>query len=172
MRKGRRLAVDVGKARIGLAISDQDGILASPFATVARLESFTDSATAIAAAVSDYFFTEVYVGLPLSLSGAQTPSTADAIRLAHAIAESLKVPVRFVDERLTTVTASANLRLAGRNAKNSRSVIDQEAAAIILEQALAGERATGNPPGADLTAHPLEDLPPLPSQTNPAETTN
>jgi putative holliday junction resolvase len=157
MRKGRRLAVDVGKARIGLAISDQDGILATPFETVARQETIEASAAAVAKAVEDYFFLEAYVGLPLSLNGSHTPSTADAIALAHAVAAALGVEVRLVDERLTTVTASANLRLAGRNAKNSRSVIDQEAAAIILEQALAGERATGNPAGSPLSAFPIEE---------------
>lgn len=155
MRKGRRLAVDVGKARIGLAISDQDGILATPFETVLRRETIGESATAVAKAVEDYFFLEAYVGLPLSLSGAHTPSTADAILLAHAIASVMNVPVRMVDERLTTVSASANLRLAGKNAKNSRSVIDQEAAAIILEQALSGERATGNPAGRPVEEFPL-----------------
>lgn len=155
MRKGRRLAVDVGKARIGLAISDQDGILATPFDTVARLESISDSAAAVAKAVDDYSFLEVYVGLPLSLKGSHTPSTSDAVALAHAIAAAMRVEVRLVDERLTTVSASANLRLAGRNAKNSRSVIDQEAAAIILEQALAGEKSTGNQPGWPLSDHPL-----------------
>lgn len=157
MRKGRRLAVDVGKARIGLAISDQDGILATPFETVARQETIEASATAVAKAVDDYFFIEAYVGLPLSLNGSHTPSTADAIALAHAIAAVLAVEVRLIDERLTTVSASANLRLAGKNAKTSRSVIDQEAAAIILEQALAGERATGNPAGSPLSAFPIEE---------------
>jgi putative holliday junction resolvase len=157
MRKGRRLAVDVGKARIGLAISDQDGILATPFETVARQETIEASANAVAKAVEDYFFLEAYVGLPLSLNGSHTPSTADAIALAHAVAAALGVEVRLIDERLTTVSASANLRLAGRNAKNSRSVIDQEAAAIILEQALAGERATGNPAGSPLSAFPIEE---------------
>jgi putative Holliday junction resolvase len=155
MRKGRRLAVDVGKARIGLAISDQDGILATPFETVARLESIPDSAAAVAKAVEDYNFLEVYVGLPLSLSGGHTPSTSDAVELAHAIGSVMGTEVRLVDERLTTVSASANLRLAGRNSKNSRSVIDQEAAAIILEQALAGEKSTGNQPGWPLSEHPL-----------------
>ena len=157
MRKGRRLAVDVGKARIGLAISDQDGILATPFETVARQETIQASAAAVAKAVDDYFFLEAYVGLPLSLNGSHTPSTADAIALAHAIAGALDVEVRLIDERLTTVSASANLRLAGKNAKTSRSVIDQEAAAIILEQALAGERATGNPAGSPLSAFPIEE---------------
>jgi putative Holliday junction resolvase len=150
MRKGRRLAVDVGKARVGLAISDQDGILASPFATVTRLESLEDTARAILAATDDYFFLEVYVGYPLSLNGKPTPSTDDAVALASAISAVFDVDVRLIDERLTTVSASANLRLAGKNAKNSKSIIDQEAAAIILESALAGERAKDAAPGKSL----------------------
>jgi putative Holliday junction resolvase len=150
MRKGRRLAVDVGKARVGLAISDQDGILASPFATVNRQESLSDSVSAVSAAIEDFSFIEAYVGLPVSLSGGSTPSTQDAIDFAHALSRELTLEVRFIDERLTTVSASANLRLAGKNAKNSRGVIDQEAAAIILEQALAGEKLSGTQPGQAL----------------------
>lgn len=150
MRKGRRLAVDVGKARVGLAISDQDGILASPFETVSRAATLDQTVKAILDAVSDYLFLECYVGLPLSMAGKQTPSTQDAIDLAFALAAACDFPVRFIDERLTTVSASANLRLAGKNAKNSRSVIDQEAAAIILETALAAEKSTSIPPGKPL----------------------
>jgi hypothetical protein len=71
--------------------------------------------------------------------------------LAFAIGAVIECEVRLIDERLTTVSATANLRLAGKTAKNSRSIIDQEAAAIILEQALAGEKATGNQPGRPLT---------------------
>jgi putative Holliday junction resolvase len=153
MRKGRRLAVDAGKARVGLAISDQDGILAVPFATVPRAESVEQTAQAVKAAVDDYSFIEVYVGLPLSLNGQPTPSTEDALSVAAQIEAALGLKVRLIDERLTTVTAAANLRMAGKNAKNSRSVIDQEAAAIILEQALSGERATGNPPGITLNEY-------------------
>ena len=150
MRKGRRLAVDVGKARIGLAISDQDGILATPFQTVARLEALELSAAAVCKSIDDFTFIEVYVGLPLNLQGKPTPSTQDALDLAQAIADSLAVPVRLIDERLTTVTASANLRLAGKNSKNSRHIVDQEAAAIILEQALNSERATNSVPGISI----------------------
>ena len=147
MRKGRRLSVDVGRARVGLALSDIDGILASPFETVPRAETLDETALAISTAVEDHDFLEIYVGLPISLGGGSTPSTQDAINLAYAIQRRLGVEVRFIDERLSTVSASANLRLAGRNAKNSRSVIDQEAAAIILEQALAIEKSTLAAPG-------------------------
>ena len=161
MRRGRRLAVDVGKARVGLAISDQDGILATPFETVQRQATAADTATKVRQAIDDFVFIEGYVGLPLSLSGAATPSTADALLVAYAIADAVDFEIRLVDERLTTVSAAANLRIAGKNAKNSRSIIDQEAAAIILEQALSGEKATGNQPGTALSSHarPAEKSP-------------
>ena len=151
MRNGRRLAIDVGKARVGLAISDQSGLLAIPFETVPRRENLAETALAIATAVSDFILLEVYVGLPLSMSGKETASTADALSVAFAVADTVGCEVRLVDERLTTVSATANLRLAGKNSKNSRSIIDQEAAAIILEQALATEKTSGNIPGRSLS---------------------
>lgn len=157
MRKGRRLAVDVGKTRVGLAISDQDGILATPFATVQRQESLVESARVIAEQVADYDFLEIYVGLPVSLSGASTPSTQDAVNLAYSLSRLFETEVRFIDERLTTVSAGANLRLAGKTAKSSRGVIDQEAAAIILEQALNAEKSSSNVPGQPLASQ-VEDL--------------
>jgi putative Holliday junction resolvase len=147
MRKGRRLGIDVGKARVGLAISDQDGIIASPFQTIPRQGTPRETAALIGKAIDDYLFLEAYVGLPVSLSGATTESTIDALRVAFAVNEFCGIQIRLVDERLTTVSASANLRMAGKSAKNSRSVIDQEAAAIILEQALATEKNSGLPPG-------------------------
>lgn len=151
MRKGRRLGIDVGKARVGLAISDQDGILATPFETIPRQATPAETAILIGEAIDDYSFLEAYVGLPVSMAGNNTQSTTDAVRVAYAIAETCGLEVRLVDERLTTVSASANLRLAGKTAKNSRSIIDQEAAAIILEQALATEKNSGNQPGKPLT---------------------
>jgi putative Holliday junction resolvase len=148
MRKGRRLAIDVGKARIGLAISDQDGILAVPFATVARVQDSLDSTvSAFVSAVDDYSFIEAYVGLPIGLSGHSTASTDDAVEVGTRLATALGLEAFFIDERLTTVSATANLRLAGKTAKNSRQIIDQEAAAIILEQALQHEKQQGSRPG-------------------------
>ena len=148
MRKGRRIAVDVGKARIGVAISDQDGILATPFETVPRdLASLDNTVSLIRVAVEDYAFLELYVGLPIGLGGNSTPSTDDAVLVGEALASALELPVRYIDERLTTVSAAANLRLAGKTSKSSRSVIDQEAAAIILEQALQQEKQLGSAPG-------------------------
>jgi len=90
---------------------------------------------------------EIVVGLPLSLSGGETPSTVDARDFALLIALAAETPVRLVDERLSTVSAQRAVRASGRNTKNSRPIIDQVAAVIILQHALDFERSGGTPPG-------------------------
>ena len=145
MRSGVRIGIDVGRARVGVARSDRDGLLATPVETLTR-----DSGTiaALVAHVADLDPLEVVVGLPLSLSGADTASTTDARDFARALAEVAGVPVRLVDERLTTVSAQRALHDAGRRTKGSRPVIDQVAAVIILQSALDHERTAASPPGA------------------------
>jgi len=146
MRSGRRLGVDVGRARIGVAVSDRDGLLATPVETVRRDD--TTDVRRIVELAEEYDVLEVVVGLPLSMSGADTPSTEDARSFAARIAEQR--PVRLVDERLSTATAQRGLHQAGKNTKKSRAVIDQAAAVIILQHALDHERASSAPPGATL----------------------
>ena len=90
---------------------------------------------------------EVVIGLPLSLSGGDTASTTDAREFAAAVAGWVGLPVRLVDERLSTVSAQRALHAAGRRTKGSRPVIDQVAAVIILQNALDHERSAGLPPG-------------------------
>ena len=144
MRPGVRLAVDVGTVRIGVAKSDALGMLASPLETIPRGDG---DAARVAAIAAEWDAIEIYVGLPKALSGRTTASTEDAIGFAHALAAIWAGEVRFVDERLTTVTASERLHAAGRNARRQRRVIDQAAATIILESALESERRTGGQPG-------------------------
>lgn len=146
IRPGRRLGVDVGKARIGVAVCDRDGLLATPVETVPRAQA-TDVRRIVELA-DEYDVLEIVVGLPLSMSGDDTPSTADARGFAEMLAEHR--PVRLVDERLSTVTAQRGLHQAGRNSKKSRAVIDQAAAVIILQHALDHERASSAAPGATL----------------------
>ena len=146
MRSGVRIGIDVGKVRIGVSRSDLDGMLATPVETVARSEDAADRRR-IAEIVGELGAFEVIVGLPLALSGAHTASTADAIGFAAALAGETGVPVRLVDERLSTVSAASALRASGRNTKKARPVVDQVAATIILQHALDAERATGRPPG-------------------------
>lgn len=145
MRPGVRLGIDVGTARIGVARSDLHGMLATPVETVARGDSDLDR---IAALIREIEAVEVVVGLPIALSGRDTASTQDARDFAFDLASLRLAPVRMVDERLSTVSAHSALRASGRNAKNSRSVVDQVAAVIILQHALDHERAASEPPGA------------------------
>lgn len=147
MRPGVRIGVDVGRARVGVARSDRDGLLATPVATLTRDDETLVQLQALAVELEPL---EFVVGLPLSLSGADTASTTDAREFAAALARAVDVPVRLVDERLSTVTAQRALRSAGRRAKGSRPVIDQVAAVIILQNALDSERAATRPPGASV----------------------
>jgi putative Holliday junction resolvase len=144
VRPGSRIGVDVGKARIGVARSDPHGLLATPVSTVARGDG---DLVEILSICSEVEAVEIVVGLPLALSGTHTASTDDASAFASRLAALASVPVRLVDERLSTVSAQQALRLSGRNTRNSRTVIDQVAAVIILQHALDFERSAGTPPG-------------------------
>ena len=144
MRQGVRIGVDVGTVRIGVARSDLHGMLATPLETIAR--GVGDSAR-IASLVVELDALEIIVGFPLALSGRRTSSTDDAVAFAEGLAETLSIPVRLVDERLSTVSAQAAVRASGRTTKQTRSVIDQVAAVIILQQALDIERARDTLPG-------------------------
>jgi len=147
MRIGRRLAVDVGKVRIGIAICDREAILSSPLEALARLSNASDSVASIAELVDLYGVIEVYVGDPLSLSGKETASTHDARLIAAELSKSLAIQVRMIDERLTTVSATAKLRASGISAKDSKSIVDSASAVEILESALSFEKSSGLAPG-------------------------
>lgn len=145
MRHGRRLGIDLGDARIGVATCDPSGLIAVPVETVpagpralARLAELTEQHDAV----------EVVVGLPRSLSGGEGPAAARVRATATDLARLLApVPVRLVDERLTTVTAEQVLRQRGRKGARRRAVVDQAAAVVILQHALDSERAAGSAPG-------------------------
>ena len=145
MRLGIRIGVDVGRARVGVARSDREGLLATPVETMPRDGRTIASLQALAVELEPL---EIVVGLPISLSGSDTASTTDAREFARSLAEASGIPVRLVDERLSTVSAQRALHDAGRRAKGSRPVIDQVAAVIILQNALDSERTASQPPGA------------------------
>lgn len=147
MDRGSRLAIDVGTVRIGLAVSDPDSILSTPLPALIRSKLLTETLQEILSLISDNGVIEVYVGDPLSLSGEETASTQDARQFALQLAELTSVPVRLVDERLTTVTASSKLRLNGLNAKAAKDLIDSASAVEILEQALNVSKKSGKPAG-------------------------
>ena len=144
LRPGRRLGVDVGQARIGLAVTDIHAILASPLATVARLENLSDSIESVVSELSESGeLLEVYVGVPINLQGKTTLSTEDAVSFAEALERKLGLAVLLVDERLTTSMANNQLKQIGKSQKDARATIDQMAAVAILEFALSVEKNTG-----------------------------
>lgn len=145
MRTGVRLGVDVGSVRIGIARSDPGGVLASPLETVPRGKGDLERIAEIA---GEYEVIEVVVGLPTSLSGREGPAATAARDFAAGLAGVLTPDiVRLYDERLTTVTAESGLRDRGVRGQARRKVIDQAAAAVLLQAALDRERSTGRPPG-------------------------
>lgn len=149
MRHGIRLGIDPGDARVGVARSDPSGFLASPVETVRRGKGdLARIARILAGEQEESTVLEVVVGLPRSLSGGEGPAAAKVREFAGALARRVApIPVRLVDERMTTVSAEAMLRDQGRKGGRRRAVVDQAAAVLILQHALDTERSTGTAPG-------------------------
>jgi putative Holliday junction resolvase len=139
--------------RIGIAVCDPDGLLASPVETLRRGAGDLDR---IAALVREHEVVEVVVGLPRSLSGAESHAAEKARAFADELWQTLTeavtstVSVRLIDERLTTVSAERVLRERGRKGARRREVVDQAAAVVILQHAIDAERSTGRPPGQEV----------------------
>lgn len=140
---GRRLGVDVGAVRVGVAVSDPSPMLATPLVTLQRDEDGKADLFRLAGLVSEHDVVEVVVGLPKTLAG-QDGTAADLARAyADAVAERVApVPVRLHDERLTTVTASRMLSQRGVRGKRQRAVVDQAAAVEILQAWLEARART------------------------------
>lgn len=130
----RRLAVDVGSARIGLAISE--GTLALPMETLPADERAVSRIEEVAKSKD---VDVVYIGLPMNLKGEFTASTHKAIEFAQSLVAS-GLTIRLIDERLTTKSAQRMLQSSGKKVKESREYIDAQAAALILDFALNSER--------------------------------
>lgn len=160
MRRGVRLGVDVGTVRVGVARSDPSGLLATPVETLARDTRTGRDVDALAALVLELGAIEVVVGLPTSLSGREGAAAGAARAYAEAVARRVSpVPVRLVDERLSTVTAQRSLRDAGVRGRRHRPVVDQAAAVVILQTALDAERASGRAPGSEIDLGPAPESP-------------
>jgi putative Holliday junction resolvase len=125
-----------------VAVSDRARTVASPLTTLPGDAGAdpAELARAVAALVTEHGATAVVVGLPLSLSGGEGPSAALARRVAGELVAILDVPVRLVDERFTTITAHERLRATGRSERRRRPVVDQAAAAVLLQHVLDAAR--------------------------------
>jgi putative Holliday junction resolvase len=144
--RGRRLGVDVGKVRVGVAVSDPDGILATPVVTLSRdLGAAADSVPAdiaeLVRLVGEHEVVQIVVGLPVQLSGTEGAAAIDirayAERLAHAVGP---VPIALADERMSTVVATRRLAERGVRGRRQRAVVDQAAAVEILQSWLDAQR--------------------------------
>jgi putative Holliday junction resolvase len=137
---GRVLGLDLGDARIGVAISDAERRLAVPLGTV-HVGQPPGELKAVAALVSEHDVEQVVVGHPLSMSGASGARAMQSEAFAEALRAILPVPVALQDERLSTVQAERSLRDAGARGRDVRSVVDRTAAAVILQSWLDARRS-------------------------------
>ena len=142
----RAVGIDLGSRRIGVAVSDSGGTLASPRTTVLRTNDAAADRRALVSLVLEAEAGVVVIGLPLSLRGergtAARAAEAEAADLA-ALLEPEGVEVELFDERLTTVSAHAALAKTGKSSRQRRSVVDRSAAAVLLQAWLDGRRSFG-----------------------------
>lgn len=124
------MAVDLGSARTGVAVSDELGMLAHPWKTLAGGEAALDAVVGAAAEIKP---TRILVGLPRNMDGTSGPAAEASKAFAAALRERVGCPVELWDERLTTMAAQRALRESGRKARDQRGVVDQVAAQILLQ---------------------------------------
>jgi putative holliday junction resolvase len=154
--QGVKLGVDVGTVRVGVAICDRDSILATPYKTLDRNARKNSDVRVIAKLVEELEAVQVIVGLPRTMKGEEHSSARMATEYAMLVAtelaaRGLAVPVNLVDERLSSVTAHRNLHEAGMSSRNHRKVVDQVAAAGILQHAIDMQKARGADVGSRVT---------------------
>ncbi|GAA4454606.1 Holliday junction resolvase RuvX [Phytohabitans houttuyneae] len=144
--RGTRLGVDVGQVRVGVSLSDPDGILATPLSTLRRdlnaeVDAIPSDIFELARLVDAYQTVEVVVGLPVTLAGKEGPAAVQARAYAERLSKAIApVPVRLADERMSTVAATRRLAERGVRGKRQRAVVDQAAAVEILQGWLDAQR--------------------------------
>ncbi|MBM46827.1 MAG: Holliday junction resolvase RuvX [Acidimicrobiaceae bacterium] len=134
----RAVGIDLGEKRIGVAISDSSGNLATPYDVVFRTGNRDQEHQQIRAIVEEVEAEILVIGLPLSLDGSEGQAAQGAREEAKAIAQAISVPVEMHDERLTTVEAERLLREQGLKGPERRKVVDKVAAAILLQAWMEG----------------------------------
>lgn len=150
----RAVGLDLGARRIGVAVSDDAGSVATPYEVLRRSGDPSSDRRQIARIVQEVEAGIVVVGLPLSLDGSIGPAARAALDEVSALEEILDVPVTTHDERLTTVSADRQLQGLGLDAKRRRKMVDEVAASVMLQAWLDGRRAAERAGDADGTAQP------------------
>jgi len=135
--RGRRIAFDYGDVRTGVALCDADAILCSPLCVLqSRDKGFL---TEVVALITEHQPIQIFIGLPINMSGTEGKSVEKVREFARLLAELVTTPISMVDERLSTVSAQKQLKEAGVSSRDSKSLIDAMAAVAILEQGLLRE---------------------------------
>ena len=134
----RAVGIDLGEKRIGVAISDSDGRVATPYETVARSGSRDQDHRLIRAIVEEVEAEILVVGLPLSLDGDEGKAALNARKEAELLQQVVAIPLAMHDERLTTVEAERMLQEQGLDAVHRRKIVDKVAASIILQAWMDG----------------------------------
>jgi putative Holliday junction resolvase len=134
---GRRLGVDFGQARIGIAICDADGMVSTPLVTLKNDKKLLSE---LAKIVNEYQPIGIYLGKPIHLSGVEGATVENVAKFAEELKNSFDLPITYVDERLTSGQAAKSLKTAGKSARESREFIDQLAAVSILELGIQIEK--------------------------------
>jgi putative Holliday junction resolvase len=137
MVRGRRIAFDYGDSRIGVAVCDPDGILAMPLPFLdARHPKLMNNIREI---FDEYEPITIFIGEPMLLSGEMGAAVEKAREFSEILQSNFDIPIKFIDERLSTVDAARKLREGGKSARESKGLIDSMAAVSILESGLASE---------------------------------
>ena len=145
----RIMGLDIGDRRIGVAVSDGLGLTAQPLFTLHRTSSTREDIRSIARMVRKHGVAEIVVGLPLHISGEESPQAAKTRKFAEELAERVQLPMHFRDERLTSHAADELMKQRGLDSHDRKAMVDQVAAALILQDFLDSETASPPPPGGD-----------------------
>ncbi|WP_043445556.1 Holliday junction resolvase RuvX [Arthrobacter sp. L77] len=168
---GPKLGVDVGQVRVGLAGCDRDGLIATPIRTLKRDARKNSDLRILVREAVERGAVQIIVGLPKNLSGREGPSAEMAREYAGLLVDELlrqshPLPVRLVDERLSTVSAHRSLHAAGLGSRDHRKVVDQVAAVEILQHAIDTQRSRGRDVGDPVPVRAATDAQsPLPTPT-------
>ena len=134
---GRRLGIDYGQARVGIAICDMDGLVATPLVTLKNDKTLFAKLDEL---INEHNIVGVYLGKPKHLSGVEGATVELVSQFAQRFDESFSLPITHVDERLTSGGAGKLLKSAGKSSKESKGLIDQLAAVAILELGIQIEK--------------------------------
>ncbi len=134
---GRRLGIDYGDARVGIAICDSDGLVATPVAT---LRNDSKLFSELEKLIKENSIAGIYLGKPIHLSGVEGSTQELVAAFSQRLQEAFSIPITYVDERLTTTSAKRTLREISKNSKESKSVVDQLAAQSILQLGIEIEK--------------------------------